>query len=105
MPWLGLSMKKDLATATEIGDKELIASDLAGLACVAALQGELTWAVRLWASADTLRETLDAPLHPIERADYEQALVEAKDHLGDSAFDDAWAQGQLMTLEQVLATR
>ena len=95
--------EESLTMAREIGDKELIASGLAGLARVVAGQGEPVWAVRLWASADALREAIGAPLQPIERADYEQAVAAVRDQLGESAFAAAWTQGYTMTVEQVLA--
>jgi tetratricopeptide (TPR) repeat protein len=93
---------ESLAMAREIGDQELIASGLAGLARVVAVQGEPAWAVRLWGSAEALRDAIGAPLQPIERADYEQAVAVARDHLGASAFVAAWAQGRTMTAAQVL---
>jgi predicted ATPase/class 3 adenylate cyclase len=94
--------EESLAMASEIGDKELLASGLAGLARVVAGQGEPTWAVRLWGSAEAQREAIGAPLQPIERADYEQAVAAVRDHLGDSAFVAAWTQGRALTAEQVL---
>ena len=91
--------------ARERGDKELIASGLAGLASVVAVQGEPGWAVRLWGSAEALREAIGAPLQPIERADYDHAVGAVRDHLGERAFAAAWAQGRTMTAEQVLTIR
>ena len=94
-----------LAMAREIDDQELIASGLAGLVSVAAVQGEPARAVRLWGNTDALREAIGASLQPIERADYDQALAAVRDHLGEAAFVSAWAQGRTMTAEQVLTTR
>lgn len=96
---------ESLALARDIGDQELIASGLTGLARVVAMQGELAWAVRLWGSAAALREAIGAPVPPIERADYDQAVAAVRDTLGKSAFDAAWAQGRLMPVEQVLPIR
>ena len=93
-----------LAMAQEIGDKELIASGLEGLASVVTMQGERTWATRLWGAAEALREAIDAPLQPIEWADYEQAVATVRDDLGEEAFASAWAEGRAMTAEQVLTT-
>lgn len=69
--------EESLTMAQEIGDKELIASGLEGLASVMAVQGELSWATRLWGTAEALRKAIGAPLPPIERADYEQAVMTA----------------------------
>lgn len=90
--------------AQEIGDRELAATSLEGLASVAGVQGELTWAVRLWGTAEALREAIGAPLPPIDRADYEQAVATARDHLGAETFASAWVQGRTMTVEQALTT-
>src|SRR5712692_8376114 len=96
--------EESLAMGQEIGDKELLASCLEGLASVVAVQGELAWATRLWGTAEALREAIGAPLQPIERADYEQAVATARDHLGEETFASAWAEGRAMTGEQVLTT-
>lgn len=94
--------EESLAMAQEIGDRELIASGLEGLASVVAAQGTLTWAARLWGAAEALREAIGAPLQPIEWADYEQAVATARDHLGEETFASAWTQGRAMTAEQAL---
>ncbi len=96
--------EESLAMAQEIGDKELIASGLEGLASMVTVQGEPAWAARLWGAAEALRETIGAPLQPIERADYDQAVAAVRDHLGKQAFVSAWAAGRTMTAEQVLTT-
>jgi len=96
--------EESLAMAQAIGDKELIASGLEGLASVVAVQGEQVWATRLWGTAEALREAIGAPLQPIERADYEQAVSTARDHLGEETFASAWAEGRALTAEQVLTT-
>ena len=93
-----------LAMAQEIGDKELIASGLQGLASVVAMQGEPAWATRLWGTAEALREAIDAPLQPVERADYDHAVTAVRDDLGEEAFVSAWTEGRSMTAEQVLTT-
>src|SRR5712691_7122498 len=96
--------EESLAMAKEIGDKELIASGLEGLASVVTVQGESTWAVRLWGTAEALREAIGAPLQPVERADYDHAVAAVRDQLGEEAFVSAWAEGRIMTAEQVLTT-
>jgi hypothetical protein len=96
---------ESLALARDIGDQELIASGLTGLAPVVAMQGEPAWAVRLWASAEALRAAIGAPVPPIERAAYDQAVAAVRDSLGESAFVAAWTQGRMMTAEQVLTIK
>jgi predicted ATPase/class 3 adenylate cyclase len=79
------------------------ASSLEGLAGVVAAQGELTWAARLWGATEALREAICAPRPPFERVRYERAVAAVRAQLGEKAFAAAWAQGQKMTPEQVLA--
>jgi predicted ATPase/DNA-binding CsgD family transcriptional regulator len=75
---------------------------LEGLAGVVAVQGQPTWAARLWGAAEALRETFGIPLAPVERADYERAITAASTHLGEKSFTAARAVGRTMSLEQVL---
>src|SRR5256714_4245014 len=78
---------------------------LEGLAVVVATQGETTWAVRLWAAAAALRDSLGAPLPAVYRADYERCVAAARAQMGEQAFAAAWAEGRGMTWEQALAAR
>jgi predicted ATPase/class 3 adenylate cyclase/DNA-binding CsgD family transcriptional regulator len=82
-----------------------ITPTLEGLAVVVAAQGETAWAVRLWAAAAALRDSLGAPLPPVYRADYERAIAGTRVQLGEQAFAAAWAEGRGMTWEQALAAR
>jgi ATP/maltotriose-dependent transcriptional regulator MalT len=97
--------QKSLDLAREVGDKMLIASGLEGLAGVVATQGDPMWATRLWGAAVALRETIGAPMPPIEHAGYEQATAAVRMHLGEKAFAAAWAEGRMLTPEQVLLAR
>jgi predicted ATPase/DNA-binding CsgD family transcriptional regulator len=95
-------------------------NDPAGLAfclqewgILAARQGELIWATQLWGTADAISSapyshgpyTLSVERLETEIQDYERMVKAARDHLGKSVFLSAWAQGQTLTSEQVLAAR
>jgi ATP/maltotriose-dependent transcriptional regulator MalT len=97
--------QESLDVAREIGDKVLIALGLEGWARVVATQGEPVWATRLWGAAAALRDTIGAPMPPVGRASYEQAMAAARMHLGEQAFATAWTEGCAMTPEQALAAR
>ncbi|HEX6477303.1 MAG TPA: LuxR C-terminal-related transcriptional regulator [Ktedonobacteraceae bacterium] len=84
--------------------KESVAASLEGLAALEAGQGGPRQAVRLWGAAEALREAIGAPMHPVHRASYEQALALVHTELGERAFAAAWAEGRNMTPDQVLAT-
>jgi predicted ATPase/DNA-binding CsgD family transcriptional regulator/tRNA A-37 threonylcarbamoyl transferase component Bud32 len=97
--------QESLDFSREMGDKVFIASGLEGLAAVVAMQGEPMWATQLWGAASALRDTIGAPIPPIERADYEEATAAVRIHLGEKAYAAAWSQGRMMTPEQVLQAR
>jgi hypothetical protein len=90
--------------AQEIGDKELIASGLEGLASVVAVQGEPVWASRLWGTAEALREAIGAPLQPVEQVAYDNAVAAVRGDLGEETFAQTWREGRAMRAEQVLTT-
>ena len=82
-----------------------IAPTLEGLAAVVAAQGEPTWAARLLGRAEAQRVTINTPLPPLDRANYEHAVALALAGLDEASFAAAWAEGRAMTLEQVFAAR
>ncbi|MFL5626974.1 MAG: tetratricopeptide repeat protein, partial [Ktedonobacteraceae bacterium] len=86
----------------ELKGKELSAACLEGLGEVATAQGAAEWAARLWGAAATLRATIGAPMAPIYRIAYGQAVTTARTAAGRAAFEAAWSQGRTMPLERVL---
>ena len=90
-----------LVLAREASSRFAMGWNLIGLARVAADEGQLEQAARLFGAAEPC-------LHPdvmdlLERADYERAVAEVRARLGKKAFALAWAEGRFMTPEQVLA--
>jgi tetratricopeptide (TPR) repeat protein len=86
-----------------VGDNWDIASCLEGLAGLFVAQGEPVRAVRLWGAADALRKSMGTPIPPVYGADYERSVAAARAQLGEKAFAAAWAEGRMMSLEQVLS--
>jgi tetratricopeptide (TPR) repeat protein len=97
--------EEGIAVARKEGNRQTVAFGLEGLARVVAVQGELSWAARLWGAAETLRETSGTPIAPRERPAYESSVTAARAQLGEKFFAIAWAEGRLMTPGQALATR
>lgn len=95
---------ESLLLRQEAAEKEGVAAAFEGLARVATLQGNIRRAVHLFAAAEALRRTMGTPLPPIERALYERAVASARAELDETAFAQAWAEGQVMTLSQAMAT-
>jgi hypothetical protein len=91
--------------ACKTGNRQTIAFGLEGLARVVAVRGEVSWAARLWGAVQTLRETVGAPIPPVERPAYESGVTAARAQLGEQAFAAAWAEGRTMTPEQVLSAQ
>jgi predicted ATPase/class 3 adenylate cyclase/DNA-binding CsgD family transcriptional regulator len=91
------------AFAREIGPSDLLPPYLEGWADLAATQGDKAEAARLWGLAEILREAIGAPISPVEYASYERSVQALRTQLGEQAFATAWAQGRMMTLEQMLA--
>jgi predicted ATPase/DNA-binding CsgD family transcriptional regulator len=83
--------------------QECVAAGLEGLAVLEAGQDALRQAAWLWGAAHALREAIGAPLYPVSRAGYEQAIAQASAQPGEQAFRAAWAEGRMMTPVQALA--
>jgi tetratricopeptide (TPR) repeat protein len=86
------------------GDKELTAAFLEGYGEVLVAQGEAKLAVQLWGIAATIRADIVAPMPPIYRSDYVQALAFARESLDEEAFKMAWVEGSQTSPYQVLLT-
>ena len=86
-------------------NKFLVALCLEGLGCVATMLGEPVWAARLWGKAETVRAAGGPSMPPVVRTIYEQFVVIVHTQLDEQAFAAAWAEGRVMTPEQVLAAK
>jgi ATP/maltotriose-dependent transcriptional regulator MalT len=97
--------QEGLATLHEMGSEAFLAACLEGLAALSAAQATPHQAARLWGAAEVLRETIGAPMYPVHRASFEQAIALARAQLGEQAFGAAWSEGRLMTPQQALAAQ
>jgi predicted ATPase/class 3 adenylate cyclase/Tfp pilus assembly protein PilF len=75
-----------------------------GLAKVASAQDKHQCAARLYGAAAVIRDSLHAPLPPTDRPDYDRHLSSTRQALGEVAFTKVWAEGQAMSLDEVLAS-
>ncbi|MBI3912103.1 MAG: tetratricopeptide repeat protein, partial [Armatimonadetes bacterium] len=85
-----------------LGDRAGIAWCLAGLAGAAAVDEEPERAAWLWGAAEALRQSIGAREAPASRATRERLIAQAREQLGDEAFDAAWAEGGQATMEQAI---
>ncbi len=58
-------------------------------------------AAKLWGTAATVRAAIVAPMPLVYRASYNKAVALARERLGARAFQEAWAEGHALNLEQV----
>ena len=49
------------------------------------------------------RDRIGTPIPPVERADYDTALAQARAQLDEAAFDAAWAEGRATGWEEAAA--
>jgi predicted ATPase len=86
----------------EIGNKGYIALCLEGLAAARLGEGRYKDSARLCAAAATLRAEAHAPLPKPEQEAYDWAVAAARAALGYTAFAEAWASGQALSLEEAI---
>jgi predicted ATPase/transcriptional regulator with XRE-family HTH domain len=87
----------------DMGEQTMVVECLEGLALVAVGRGELPRAAQLLAAAAGRREVLGAPLPPMDRIIYEEAVQRIRQELGEEAFLVAETVGRALSLEEVIA--
>ena len=93
VPATGLLME-GLDLFRSLGQKLGIASAIEELGAVSAVKGDGRQAVMLFSMAHAMRETLGAPLPPVDRAAHDSVLAACRTQLGKAAFKAEWAKGQ-----------
>jgi hypothetical protein len=73
------------------------------LACVAAAWEEAGRAARLFGASEALREAMGVPPEPGEIALQEPHLSAARSRLDKTSWQEAWAEGRAMTLEEAIS--
>jgi hypothetical protein len=93
---------ESLTLALEPWDKHRIAQALEGLARVAAANGNIARAGRLWGAADLLAETIEVPLMQQQKSLHDRYVDLARGQDNATILEDAWAEGRTMTLEETV---
>ncbi len=93
--------KTSLTISQAINDKLGIAMCLGNVALLMA-EKQMELAVPLWASVQTLRDKIQAPLTDQDQEDFSLATKNARRSLGNETFEDLWTQGKTTPLEQVI---
>jgi predicted ATPase len=101
-PWRSEALLfENLALARESDEKLVIAHGLFSVATLAWSLGQLEKAVRLNAAALTASGLV--PSVPPERSDFDHTLTGTLIQLDETAFQNAWAEGSAMTVDQAVA--
>jgi hypothetical protein len=115
--------RESLTLWQELGDRTEIAESLDAIAGLVAAEGNGerarrhsvsgvagaggegpgTRAARLFGAAEALREEVDAPLLPGDRACYERGVAAARQTLSEDMFEAAWGDGRGMPLGRAIA--
>src|SRR5262249_49584996 len=96
------ALKEALGLCREHGYQDLITECLEGLAGCAARQRQGVRAARLFGAAEQLREAINAPRAPVDRQHYLEMVAEARAGLSAERFEEAWAEGRTLPLEEVM---
>jgi non-specific serine/threonine protein kinase len=84
------------------GPRLVLAAALDELGVQAVQQGHPQYGVHLLAAAAVLRQRMGTPARPADRPANEGAVAAARAALGADTFDEVWATGQTLPLEQVV---
>jgi ATP/maltotriose-dependent transcriptional regulator MalT len=71
-------------------------------AALAASEGVAVRSARIWGAAETLRESIGAPISPVESSYYAPYNAAALAKLGEASWEAARAEGRAMTPEQAV---
>jgi tetratricopeptide (TPR) repeat protein len=98
------SLVEALTLAWAEGPRLAAVAALEEIAVQAAHHGQAWRAVRLLGTVAMLRQTMGVPPRPADQPALDNALVMARTALGSTAFANAWATGQTLPVEQVVAS-
>jgi non-specific serine/threonine protein kinase len=98
------SLAEALTLAWGKGPRWVVAAALEELGVQAVRVGQAQHGVPLLAAAAALRQAMGAPVRPADWPAMEDALAAARTALSDAAFTTAWAAGETLPLEQIVAS-
>jgi DNA-binding SARP family transcriptional activator len=96
-------LRRSLELHGELRDRWRMSSVLEDLAAIALAQGNAPHAARLLGAAEALREAIGTVIAPCERLQHNQTTAAVRTTLGDEAFDAALRQGQLASVDELIA--
>jgi non-specific serine/threonine protein kinase len=100
-----LLYRRSLSLFQELGDKMGIARclvDLAGLSTATMGKGQNASTARLLSAAQQVLDTVGFQLEPEDRDLFDGYIATVRARLSERAFEEAWAEGQAMTVTQAI---
>ena len=94
---------QSLGLRQELGDKLTTPNTLEALASAAAAQGEAERTARLYGVVEKLNEVMGIPQDAGEDALTGPYLAAARSQLDEAAWQEVWAEGRAMTLEEAIS--
>ncbi len=79
-----------------------ISISLEAIACIEAARGRTERAIRVWAAADALRESIGIPPSVMERSHYEPCMVSTRSGIDAETWSVVWEEGRMMSPEQAV---
>jgi predicted ATPase/DNA-binding CsgD family transcriptional regulator len=97
-------LQEGLVHAAEAGNETNVAYCLEGLAAIAASEGSLARAGRLWGAAEALLEEIEvtAYIYAPDRSAYQDRVSAARAQLDEATWQAVWSEGREMTPEQAV---
>jgi predicted ATPase/class 3 adenylate cyclase len=93
-------MKESLLVAREVGNLLRIRIALGGLARALSMVGEVETAARLLSCSDALGREITGNLAWVSTRRRDETLASLREQLDEDVLNDAWEQGQAMTLDE-----
>ncbi|MDQ6694889.1 MAG: tetratricopeptide repeat protein [Chloroflexota bacterium] len=93
---------ESLQLQRELGERLITAECLAGLSSIARSEMQPNIAVKLLAAADQLLRSAGFQLNDVNRQDNDSELAEARKLVDPLIFDQLWAEGHAMTMQQAI---
>lgn len=95
-------LNEGLTLVSAIDNRRMLVLNLGGQAMLALANRQPARAARLLGAAVAIRSAVGLPLYPAERPHQERMTAQARDALGDIAFDAAWAEGRAWTITETV---
>jgi serine/threonine-protein kinase PknK len=94
--------RESLMLCKELGTMTVASESLEGLGCICVAEGATKRASRLFGVAEALREAVGIEHMPEEDTWREPYLAAARSRLDEASWEEAWAEGRVMSMEQAI---